>query len=207
MKPVSRRTLSGLAMAAVAVLAFAPSAAAVAYNANFACQGSTPMGPQNFNFAQSAEVTAPATVAPGAAFSIVIDPAPNTIPSSVNGYTVRRVENLALKVPIPANSTYVSATLSGGSNVGTTNISVSGGVATITATGPIAGGATFELPTVTANLTAGASGTIQTKLYGTSYSDPGLTFTAVVASFLGNINVPTKCYPNPNPVITTTTIG
>lgn len=203
----SARTLTGLALAGAALLAFAPTAAAVPTTVNFACQGSTPLGPENFDFGQNAEVTAPATVAPGAAFSVVIDPAANTIPSSVNGYTVRRVQTLALKVPIPANSTYVSATLSGGSNVGTTNISVSGGVATITASGPINGGASFELPTVTANLTAGPSGTIQTKLHGTSYSDPGLTFTAVVASFLGNINVPTRCYPNPNPVITTTTIS
>ncbi|UVS77704.1 MULTISPECIES: cyclase [Actinokineospora] len=207
MKPVPRRTLSALAMAAAALVAFAPTAVAVPHTANFACEGDSPMGAQHFDFAQDAEVTAPATVSPGAGFTIVIDPAPNTIPSSVNGYTVRRVQNLALKVPIPANSTYVSATLSGGSNVGTTNISVSNGIATITASGPINGGATFELPTVTARLTAGSSGTIETKLYGTSYSNPGLTFTAVVATFLGNVNVPTRCYPNPNPVITTTTIA
>ncbi|CRK55529.1 putative cyclase-dehydratase [Alloactinosynnema sp. L-07] len=202
-----RRALSIAALVAVPIVAFAPLAAAVPTTVNFACQGSTPAGPQNFTLQQNAEVTAPATVAPGGALTIVIDPAPNTIPGSVNGYTVRRVHTMALKVPIPANSTYVSATLSGGSNVGTTNISVANGIATVTATGPISGGATFELPTVTANLTAGPSGTIQTKLYGTGYTNPGLTFTAVVRSFLGDINVPTKCYPNPNPVITTTTIA
>jgi dehydratase len=206
-KPLSRRTLSGLALTAAALLALAPSAVAVPANVSFACQGSTPLGPQNFTFGQAAEVTALATVAPGAPLAVVVDPAPNTIPGSVNGYTVRRVQTLALKLPIPANSTYVSATLSGGSNVGTTAVSVSGGVATITASGPVNGGAAFELPTVTVNLTAGASGTIQTRLQGTGYSDPGLTFTAVVSSFLGNINVPTSCYPNPNPVITTTTIA
>ncbi|CAL9457360.1 hypothetical protein SUDANB95_02551 [Actinosynnema sp. ALI-1.44] len=202
-----RRTLPALALAAAATLAFAPTAAAVPHTANFACQGNTPLGAQNFTFTQNAEVTAPATVAPGGGLTVVIDPAPNTVPTSVNGYTVRRVQTLALKVPIPANSTYVSATLSGGSNVGTTSLSVSGGIATLSASGPIAGGATFELPTVTVQLTAGASGTIQTKLHGTSYSDPGLTFTAVVSSFIGNVNVPTRCYPDPNPVITTTTIG
>ncbi|MFC5287508.1 cyclase [Actinokineospora guangxiensis] len=201
------KSLSVMAVTAAALLAFAPTAAAVPANVNFACQGSTPLGPQNFAFAQAAEVTAPATVAPGGALTVVIDPAPNTIPGSVNGYTVRRVQTFALKLPIPANSTYVSASLAGGSNVGTTNISVSGGVATVTASGPINGGAAFELPTVTVNLTAGSSGTIETKLSGTSYSDPGLTFTAVVSSFLGNINVATKCFPDPNPVITTTTIA
>jgi dehydratase len=207
MNSTLRRALSIAALAVVPILAFAPVAAAVPTTVNFDCQGSSPVGAQYFTLQQGAEVTAPATVAPGGALTVVIDPAPNTIPASVNGYTVRRVHTMALKVPIPANSTYVSATLSGGANVGTTNISVANGIATITASGPIAGGSTFELPTVTANLTAGASGTIQTKLYGTSYSDPGLTFTAVVGSFFGDINVPTKCYPNPNPVITTTTIG
>ncbi|NUT97053.1 MAG: cyclase [Saccharothrix sp.] len=203
-----RRTLSSaFALAAAATLVLAPAASAVPHAATFACQGSTPLGPQNFAFTQNAEVTAPATVAPGGDLTVVIDPAPNTVPTSVNGYTVRRVQTLALKVPIPANSTYVSAALAGGSNVGTTSLTVSGGIATLSASGPMAGGATFELPTVTVRLKAGASGTIQTKLHGTSYSDPGLTFTAVVSSFLGNINVPTKCYPDPNPVITTTTIG
>lgn len=38
------------------------------------------------------DINAPATVAPGANFDIVIDPAPNTIPGNVNGYTVKRVE-------------------------------------------------------------------------------------------------------------------
>ena len=203
-----RRAVSVAVMAVVPIIAVAPVASATATTVNYSCQGSTPFGAQYFTLQQGADVAAPATVAPGGALTIVIDPAPNTIPSSVNGYTVKRVTNMALKVPIPANSTYVSSSLSGGSaNVGTTSISVSGGVATITASGPMAGGATFELPTVTANLTAGASGTIETKLYGTSYTNPGLTFTAVVGSIFGDINVPTKCYPNPNPVITTTTIG
>ncbi|MER6799255.1 cyclase, partial [Amycolatopsis mediterranei] len=73
--------------------------------------------------------------------------------------------------------------------------------------GPIAGGATFELPTVTAHLTAGQSGTIQTKLGGTSYSDPGLTFKAVASTIIGDLTAPTACFPNPSPVFTTTTIG
>lgn len=207
MKTAPRRTLTGLALAGVAVLALAPTAAAVPHSITFACQGNSPLGPQNFTIGQDAEVTAPATVAPGGALTVVIDPAPNTVPSSINGFRVQRTHTLALKVPIPANSTFVSATLSGGSNVGTTNLSVSNGMATLTATGPMAGGSVYELPTVTANLTAGPSGTIETKLHGSGYSNPGLTFTAVVSSLLGSITVPTACYPNPNPVITTTTIG
>ena len=78
---------------------------------------------------------------------------------------------------------------------------------TVTFDGPIAGGATFELPTITAHLTAGASGTVDSSLYGTSYDDPGLTFTAVVSSIIGDISAPTSCFPNPSPVLTSTTVG
>ncbi|WP_410621822.1 cyclase [Amycolatopsis sp. cmx-8-4] len=167
------------------------------------------IGPQQVSLNQDADVTAPATVAPGAAFDVVIDPAPNEVPGEVAGNTVKNINTFALKFPIPANSTYVSADLAGGSGLGSTApaIAVSGGVATLSFPGPIAGGATFELPTITAHLTAGAAGTIETKLSGTTYSDPGLTFNAVAGTFIGDITAPTACFPNPSPVFTTTTIG
>ncbi|OLR95502.1 cyclase [Actinokineospora bangkokensis] len=207
MKPTLRRATTLAALAAVPAIAFAPLAAAVPADIAFACQGSTPLGPQTFSLSVSTEVTAPATVAPGGALSVVIDPGPTTVPGDVNGFSVKNVKDLKLVLPIPANSTYASATLSGGSGAGSTAVSVQGSNLVITASGPVTGGASFELPTVTANLTAGASGTIETKVGGTSYSDPGLTLTATVGSIIGNITVPTACYPNPNPVITTTTIG
>ena len=67
--------------------------------------------------------------------------------------------------------------------------------------GRLAGGPQFELPTVTAHLTAGRSGKIETRLYGTSYDDPGLTLDAVVSSVIGDTKVPSRCFPNPNPVL------
>ena len=73
--------------------------------------------------------------------------------------------------------------------------------------GPIKGGADFELPTVTINLQAGGTGTITTKLGGTSYDAPGLTFTAVVVVFGFPVDAAAKGYPDPSPVLTTTTIG
>src|SRR5690606_19239935 len=114
-----------------------------------------------------------------------------------------------LKIPIPENSTFVSADLEGGSGLGENEptLTVDGDIATLHLDGPIAGGAEFELPTVTAHLTAGESGTIETKLYGTSYDDPGLTFAVVVSSIIGAIEVPSGCFPNPSPILTTTTIG
>ncbi|GAA2774636.1 cyclase [Saccharopolyspora taberi] len=203
------RPLTATALVAVAALAFTPQAAAASFDINFDCSGDSPVGEQKFTLGQSTDVTAPATVAPGAALDIVIDPAPNTVPGEVNGYTVKRVEQMDLRIPIPANSTYVSADLAGGSGLGPNppTITLEGNVAVLHLDGPLNGGQPFELPTVTAHLTAGDSGTIETKLAGTSYDDPGLTFTAVVSSVIGDQSVPSRCFPNPNPVLTTTTIG
>jgi dehydratase len=205
------RALAGLAVAALPVVSLAAPAFAAtpATSVNLACQANAPIvGPQNVTLAQDATVTAPATVAAGGALTVVVDPAPTTVPSTVSGFTVKKLTGFALKLPVPANSTYVSATASGGSGLGSTpTISFSGGTITVSFTGPVAGGATFELPTVTIKLTAGASGTIQTKLGGTSYTNPGLTFTTTATTFLGDITAPTACYPSPSPVFTTTTIG
>ncbi|MEU0534250.1 cyclase [Amycolatopsis tolypomycina] len=209
MKALHFSRLAALTAAAVLPIALAAPASA-ATSVTFDCQANAPIvGPQKVALNQDADVSAPATVAPGAAFDVVIDPAPNTVPSEVSGNKVKNINTFALKIPIPANSSYVGATLSGGSGLGSTPpaISVANGVATLSFPGPIAGGATFELPTVTAHLTAGQSGTIQTKLGGTSYTDPGLTFKAVASTIIGDLTAPTACFPNPSPVFTTTTIG
>ncbi|MEV7037954.1 cyclase [Amycolatopsis sp. NPDC051061] len=198
-----------VAVAALPVALAAPASAATTA-VTFDCQADAPIvGPQQVSLNQDTDVTAPATVAPGGAFDVVIDPAPNTVPSDVSGNKVKNINTFALKFPIPANSTYVGADLAGGSGLGDTapTIAVANGVATLSFPGPIAGGATFELPTVTTHLTAGQSGTIETKLSGTSYSDPGLTFKAVASTIIGDITAPTACFPNPSPVFTTTTIG
>ncbi|GAA4888037.1 MULTISPECIES: cyclase [Saccharopolyspora] len=204
-----KRTATAAAIAAATALAFSPQALAAAFDINFDCSGDSPLGEQLFSLPQTAEVIAPASVAPGAGLELVIDPEPSTVPTEVNGYAVERVEGLDLRIPIPANSTFVSAELSGGSGLGDTppTLTVDGDLATLHLDGPMAGGAAYELPTVTAQLTAADSGTIETRLHGTGYDDPGLTFNAVVSSILGEIDVPTACYPNPNPVLTTTTIG
>ncbi|VVJ20634.1 putative cyclase-dehydratase [Amycolatopsis camponoti] len=197
-----------VAVAALPIALAAPASAAT--TVTFDCQADAPIvGPQQVSLNQDTDVTAPATVAPGGAFDVVIDPAPNTVPGDVSGNKVKNINTFALKFPIPANSSFVSADLAGGSGLGSTapTIAVANGVATLSFPGPIAGGATFELPTATAHLTAGQSGTIETKLSGTSYSDPGLTFKAVASTIIGDITAPTACFPNPSPVFTTTTIG
>jgi dehydratase len=201
------KTSAAVAVAVTASVVLAPTAFA-ATDIVYDCQADTPLGTENLTLNQTVDATAPASVAPGGALDIVVDPAPNQVPSEAAGYTVKNVNTFTLKVPVPANATLTGVDLTGGSGLGSTPTwTEANGVVTVSFAGPIAGGATFELPTITAHLTAGASGAIESKLYGTGYDDPGLTFTAVVSTFLGDISAPTSCFPNPNPVLTSTTIS
>lgn len=204
----SRRLLTSTVCAVLAAFWMASPAAAATFQHNFDCRGDAPTGAEYFTLQQTTDITAPASVAPGSGFDIVIDPAPNTVPSEVNGYTVERIENIDLRIPVPTNSTFDSVELSGGANLGSTppTVDVANGIATLHIAGPIGGGEQYELPTITAHLTAGSSGTIETRLDGTGYDDPGLTLNAVVSTLLGSVDVPSNCYPNPNPALTTTTI-
>lgn len=204
------RILAAAAFAIAPIIAFAPPAAAATHDINFDCAGDGPFSTHYFTLNETVDVTAPDSVTAGDTFTVVVDPTPGQLPTEVDGYTVERVEDMRLKVPVPDNSTFVDATLSGGSdNLGTVDITVNNGIGTIYVSGPLQGGESYELPTVTITLEASgpAGSTIATQLYGTSYDDPGLTFTAYVSSWFGTIEVPTSCYPNPNPVLTTTRIA
>ncbi len=134
-----------------------------------------------------------------------------TVPTTAGGYSVNNLRGLLLKVPVPQGATVDAATLTGGSNLGTDTPTVSqaDGVVTVTVPGPLAGGATFQLPALHLTLTAtGAAGTtIDTRLAGTGYDDPGLTFTANVKVGFFPVNVPTSCFANPSPTFTSTTIS
>lgn len=206
------RFLSAAALAIVPVLALGTSASATTstQTITYQCQASAVGTTSTFTLNQGLTASAPDTVAAGAQASGTLAPAPNTVPTSAAGYTVQKIRNLVLTAPVPANSSYVSATLSGGSGLNSTpTIAQSNGTITLTVPGPIAGGASFQLPTITLTLKAtGSSGaTIQTQLGGTSYSSPGLTFTATILVLGFPTDAPSKCYPNPNPVLTTTTIS
>ncbi|MFD5824857.1 cyclase [Lentzea sp. NPDC060358] len=193
----------------VPMLMFATNASAAApqtitYKLRASAVGQT----TDFTLDQGVDSSAAASVAPGGTLAVTIDPAPNTIPSEAGGRQVREIKGLALRLPVPANSSFKSASLSGGAGLGgTPTIALQGSDVVLSVPGPIKGGAKFELPTVTINLTAGGSGTITTKLGGTSYDAPGLTFTAVVTVIGIPINAAAKGYPDPSPVLTTTTIG
>jgi dehydratase len=204
----SRRFAKAAALALVPVLAFGTTAAAANQTITFKVRATAVGQTAELTLDQGVDAAAPATVAPGGALAVTIDPAPNTVPATGGGYTISEINTIALKLPVPANSTFVSASLSGGSGLGSTPPTVGqvGNDVVLNVKGPIKGGAAFELPTVTINLTAGSSGTIESKLGGTSYDDPGLTFNAVVLVVFP-ITAPAKGYPDPNPVLTSTTIG
>jgi dehydratase len=204
--------LPAAVLGAAAALALASGAASAAdVPLSLACQATPPIGSaQTFTIGAGVNGTAPTTVAAGGAFAVALAPDAITVPGSVNGNTVNSISNLKLSAPVPANATLNGETLSGGSGLGsgTPTVSVSGGNLVMTVPGPISGGSTFTLPTLNLNLTAGASGsTVQTQLAGSSYSSPGLTFTANVTSGIFTVNAPTACYPSPNPVLTSTSIS
>lgn len=197
----------GLALAGLAV---APASAADT-SLSIACQATPPIGSaQDFTLAEGVNATAPASVAAGSSFTVSLAPDALTVPSSVSGYTVKSIGSVKLTVPVPANATLTKETLSGGSGLGsgTPGVAVSGGNIVLTVPGPIGGGSTFTFPAITLTLTAGASGkTVTTQLGGSSYSSPGLTFTASVPILFFTASVPTACYPSSSPVLSSTSIS
>ena len=211
MSPTIRHFSRLLGTAMVALLpvlgtvSAAQAATAVTYNLQATAAGQT----ANFTLGVQVTGSAPSTVTAGANFNVALSVGSITVPTSASGYTVKQIQNIDLKIPVPANSTYVSSSLAGGSNLGSgkPSASESNGVVTIAIPGPIAAGQTATLPTLTLTLTAGASGqSVVSTLAGTSYSDPGLTFTAVVSVFIFNVNANTVGYPASAPALTTTAI-
>ncbi|GAA2468996.1 cyclase [Streptomyces thermolineatus] len=213
MRPTSAPSRLSLALigglAAVGLTASPASAAVVPVD--LACRATPPIGSaQDLSIGANVDGTAPATVPSGSGFTAKLAPEAMTVPGTVGDYTVKSLSNLKLTVPVPANATLNGASLSGGSGLGsgTPTVATSGSNVVVTVPGPITGGSSFTLPSLSLDLTAGAAGnTVQTRIAGTGYSDPGLTFTAAVKASILTVNVPTACYPSPSPVLTSTAIG
>jgi dehydratase len=196
-----------VAMAAGAVLVAAAPASAAPQAINYDCQATTGFGNSNATFERVVEATAPETVAPGGDLTVTISSAPATVPTTASGLTVRSVRSFRSYYTIPENTTLVSASLSGGSDLGAEPVlTVEGNKITVTLDAEIPAGSTYQMPALTLNLTAGQEGTIEVKLGGTSYADPGLFFITQL-DFLGmGLDAWTSCFPNPSPVLATTTI-
>lgn len=204
-RPLAVAGVAGLAAFGLASTAAADTSTAVTYD----CQASAAGSSGTFTVDATVTASAPSTVAADSALTITESVGSITVPTSADGYTVKEIEGIALELPVPANATYDSASLSGGSDYGsgTPSVSESGGVITISIPGPITAGTTFTLPTLTLNLTSGSSGTITSTLSGTSYSDPGLTFTAVLSVIGISVDASAVGYPSTSPTLTSTTIG
>lgn len=205
-RPLAVAAVAGLAAFGLASVAAADTSTAVTYD----CQASAAGSSGTFTVDATVTASAPSTVAADSALTITESVGSITVPTSADGYTVKEIEGIALELPVPSNATYDSASLSGGSNYGsgTPSVSESDGVVTISIPGPITAGTTFTLPTLTLDLTSGSSGdTITSTLSGTSYSDPGLTFTAVLSVIGISVDASAVGYPSTSPTLSSTTIS
>ncbi|WP_433671395.1 hypothetical protein ACQP06_07200 [Nocardia sp. CA-136227] len=205
---VTAAALAPLALLPLGLAAGPAQADPLPTTINFQCQATPPIGgAQTFTMALGVTGAAPSTAKTGDAVAITLTPAAMQVPATVSGHPLRSIRGIKLIMPVPADSTYVSSSVSGGTVTAT--VAQSAGKITLNAPGSTAAGATFTLPAVTVNLTASAVGTLTSTIAGTSYDDPGLTFTASVDSgtILGAVDVPVKCYPSPAPTLTTTTVS
>ncbi|MEZ5350309.1 MAG: hypothetical protein R2714_14075 [Microthrixaceae bacterium] len=174
------------------------------------CLTPNPIGADSINEIDSGvTVLAPSTVAQGDTFQVEMTADPIEVPTSGGGFNISYLKNVKVRFDLPAGATYIGATVSGGSNIGsgTPTVALSGSQIVLTVPGQLSPGATAVLPKVTATLQAsGTVGTqMQAKLAGTSYSDPGISFTARVQVLFG-IDANSSCYAPVNPVLATTEI-
>jgi dehydratase len=194
--------------AAVLPLLGATGAEAAPPTASYACRADTKFGRHLVSLRQGVDAKAPATVPPNTRFTVAVDLKPGSLPGEVKGFKLKEVRDLALRVPIPANSSYVSARLTGGSGLNSTpTLHLERGVVVIKVAGPIPGGAAYQLPSLSVRLKSGRRGSvIETKLKGTSYDDPGLTLQAKIKWKFVTTTAPVACYPDPNPALTRTAV-
>jgi len=155
----------------------------------------------------------PEQVAVGESFEVKLTANPIVVPTEGGGYPISYLRNVRVRFAVPAGTSFVGATSSGGANLGsgTPTVTQSGGIVTLTVPGDLAPGTTAVLPTITATLQAtGAPGTtIAPRLFGNSYDNFSIAFVARVTNvpFLGAVNANTQCYSPANPVLATITIS
>lgn len=146
------------------------------------------------------DATAPATVSPNQLFQIVVDPAPTT----TNATYLKAMKDVTTVIQLAGGARPVSVQLTGGSNIGTapSKAVYYGGRLTVTTPGPIIGGQTYDLPTVTITLIAPSNGTVTSAPGGTSFTDLGFHFQRQVVG--SDEWGPGQCYPDPAQPVTFT---
>ena len=124
--------------------------------ATYACRADTKFGRHNVSLKQTVDAQAPPTVPANTRFTVAVNPRPGTLPGEVKGFKLREVRDLTLRLPVPANSSYVDARLTGGSGLNSTPaVRLDGSTVIVTVAGPIPGGASYQLPTLSLRLKSG----------------------------------------------------
>jgi hypothetical protein len=178
---------------------------------NLSCQATTPIGPQPASQDLTLTTTHPNYAWAGTNFTISATPddAPAGLPDNISGNPIVHYRDFFAIIPIPAHTSYVSSSLSGGYGpLGTPTITfLSGPPARVRVDipGPIPPNTAFQFPTINVTLTALASGigtNVEPKLFGTSFANPGfgLTVRATLPVF-GTTDLPTVCFPPSPPPI------
>lgn len=139
------------------------------------------------------EVTAPATVSPYGAFTVVFDTSANL----ANPAFAKEVRDVKLVYRLPQNAVIRGYELTGGSGLGNAKVSVeaNGNELSVVTAGPLTASTTLDLPNLKVKLRAPGSGTLTSEAGGTSFDDPGYRF-----RFLGNPSNEwgqAQCYPDP----------
>jgi dehydratase len=107
----TRRSVLALGVA-VLPLVVATGAEAAPPAASYACRADTKFGRHLLSLRQGVDAKAPATVPPNTRFTVAVDLEPGSLPGEVRGFTLKEVRDLSLRVPIPANSSYITAPVS-----------------------------------------------------------------------------------------------
>ncbi len=155
-----------------------------------------------YSFPQSATVNieAPATVNAGENFDIWVSPGEFTVPTVVQGYTVKSLKWMTIRYPLPSNVEFVDSVMSAGIDSGTgyPSLKIENGYMVYRVPGPFAPGATVQMPKDRLTFTAtGLPGsTIETRM-------STLANTAV----FDLASVTSTCFPDiPGQVFTSTEI-
>src|ERR1700737_1843120 len=149
MKPTTARRARVFVVALLALIpavALAIPASAETQTAAFRCRAAGLTGSFEATLSQEIGSMAPSTVAPGKDATIVLAAGPTNVPTF--GGSLKEVKDIKLRVPFPTSSTYRSSSLSGGFGLGDVTLRESDQALVITASGPVPGGADYQLPTL-----------------------------------------------------------
>ncbi|MER7013281.1 hypothetical protein ABT324_17825 [Saccharopolyspora sp. NPDC000359] len=201
-KRMAATAVAALALAAVPGTGVAATAAAE-HSIPFTCK--TRLSGEWLDvtdYARGVDVTAPASAAPGSTFDVVIDPKPIYPVPDFN----KELREVHWSYSLPANAELVKHSLSGGAGLNGSKVttSVQGSKLTIDVSGPLPGGAEFDVPTLTLTFTAPESGAVEVKPGGSSYDDLGFGWERLHPTT--NEWDPFLCYPDQaEPVVLSST--